>query len=83
MRNVVDFRFSSLDKSFKAIAKAAIEARKALPPATTKAVAGADVKPVVKAPPVKDSSTVSTASKQRFKDEDFDSDYAPSRNDKS
>lgn len=69
----------SLDKSFKAIAKAAIEARKALPAATPKVVPGADVKPVVKAPPAKDANH----SKQRFQDDDCDTDYAPSRNGKS
>lgn len=75
----------SLDKSFKAIAKAAIEARKALPAASPKAVtgvAGVEAKPAVKAPPVKNSSAAATASMQRFNDEDFDSDYTPSRNGK-
>jgi hypothetical protein len=77
----------SLDKSFKAIAKAAMSARKALPAAAPKAVEGAEVKPMVKAPPVKAPPSrvpgASTAvSKQRLDDEDFDSDYEPSRNGK-
>lgn len=71
----------SLDHSFKAIAKAAMVARKALPSAAPKPVEGADVKPVVKAPPVKDPSSVPVAPKPRFKDDNFDSDYA-SRNGK-
>lgn len=69
----------SLDKSFKAIAKAALEARKALPAAAPKVVEAAEVKPMVKAPQV---TPKSTPPKERFSSDDFDSDYAPSRNGK-
>lgn len=69
----------SLDESYKAIASMAMKAAKALPAAAPKAVEGADVKPMVKAPPV---TPKSAPPKERFSSDDFDSDYAPSRNGK-
>lgn len=81
---VVQERYQSstgaLDKSFKAIAQAATTAQRALLPAPQTAVDAADVKPHVKPAPVKEPSAVPSTPKPRSKDDNFDSDYSPSRN---